>query len=211
MEASHSGRSIGTVSRGRGATGRESASVPPHRHGGTAAWTFVDLSQAILGIRPSFEGLTIDPCVPADFGDFEITRIYRNAVYRIQVKNPEHVEKGIRFYWERGVRDLYRLVSEEPEMLAGALVADKVVGKGAAALLACGKVSGVYALVMSTPARELLEQNGVEVRCKQEVDHIENRSKTDWCPVEKLCRNLNTPEMCVKEIAKFIASQGQNK
>ena len=63
---------------------------------GTAAWTFVDLSQAILGIRPSFEGLTIDPCVPADFGDFEITRIYRNAVYRIQVKNPEHVEKGIR-------------------------------------------------------------------------------------------------------------------
>lgn len=122
-----------------------------------------------------------------------------------------HVEKGIRFYWERGVRDLYRLVSEEPEMLAGALVADKVVGKGAAALLACGKVSGVYAPVMSTPARELLEQNGVEVRCKQEVDHIENRSKTDWCPVEKLCRNLNTPEMCVKEIAKFIASQGQNK
>lgn len=122
-----------------------------------------------------------------------------------------HVKKGIRFYWERGVRDLYRLVSEEPEMLEGALVADKVVGKGAAALLACGKVSGVYALVVSTPARELLEQNGVEVRCKQEVDHIENRSKTDWCPVEKLCRNLNTPEMCVKEIAKFIASQGQNK
>ena len=116
-----------------------------------------------------------------------------------------------RFYWERGVRDLYRLVSEEPEMLAGALVADKVVGKGAAALLAYGKVSGVYALVMSTPARELLEQNGVEVRCKQEVDHIVNRLKTDWCPVEKLCRNLNTPEMCVKEIAKFIASQGQNK
>ena len=38
-----------------------------------------------------------------------------------------------------------------------------------------------------------------------------NRLKTDWCPVEKLCRNLNTPEMCVKEIAKFIASQGQNK
>ena len=102
-------------------------------------------------------------------------------------------------------------ISEEPEMLEGALVADKVVGKGAAALLACGKVSGVYALVVSTPARELLEQNGVEVRCKQEVDHIENRSKTDWCPVEKLCRNLNTPEMCVKEIAKFIASQGQNK
>ena len=74
-----------------------------------------------------------------------------------------HVEKGIRFYWERGVRDLYRLVSEEPEMLAGALVADKVVGKGAAALLACGKVSGVYALVVSTPARELLEQNGGEL------------------------------------------------
>ena len=63
---------------------------------GTAAWTFVDISQYILGIYPTLSGLRIDPCVPADFGDFEVTRFYRGAVYHISVTNPDHVEKGVR-------------------------------------------------------------------------------------------------------------------
>ena len=62
---------------------------------GTAAWTFCNLSQAILGVKPSFEGLCIDPCVPEDFGDFRLTRRFRDAVYHIEVKNPDHVEKGV--------------------------------------------------------------------------------------------------------------------
>ena len=63
---------------------------------GTAAWTFVNISQYILGVRPGYEGLCIDPCVPKDFGDFHLTRKFRGAVYEIDVKNPDHVEKGIR-------------------------------------------------------------------------------------------------------------------
>ncbi|MBQ3392495.1 MAG: glycosyl transferase [Lachnospiraceae bacterium] len=63
---------------------------------GTAAWTFVDISQYILGIYPTLSGLRIDPCVPADFGDFEVTRFYRGATYHISVSNPDHVEKGVR-------------------------------------------------------------------------------------------------------------------
>ena len=62
---------------------------------GTAAWTFVNLSQAILGVQPSYDGLCIDPCVPSDFGDFTLTRKFRGAVYHIEVKNPDHVEKGV--------------------------------------------------------------------------------------------------------------------
>ena len=62
---------------------------------GTAAWTFVNVSQYILGIRPSFEGLEIDPCIPSDLDGFTVTRKYRNAVYHIHVQNPDHVEKGI--------------------------------------------------------------------------------------------------------------------
>ncbi len=62
---------------------------------GTAAWTFVDVSQAILGIQPQFDGLGIDPCVPEDFGDFTITRSFRGATYNIQVQNPDNVQKGI--------------------------------------------------------------------------------------------------------------------
>lgn len=62
---------------------------------GTAAWTFVNLSQAILGICPDYEGLRIDPCVPEDFGDFTITRTFRDAVYHIKIKNPSNVQKGV--------------------------------------------------------------------------------------------------------------------
>ena len=62
---------------------------------GTAAWTFVNISQYILGVYPTHKGLSIDPCVPADFGDFEITRKYRNAVYNISVKQ-NGAQKGIK-------------------------------------------------------------------------------------------------------------------
>ena len=63
---------------------------------GTAAWTFVNVSQYILGVYPTHNGLSIDPCVPKDFGDFELTRKFREGTYNIKVQNPEHVEKGIK-------------------------------------------------------------------------------------------------------------------
>ncbi len=63
---------------------------------GTAAWTFVNISQYILGVYPDYEGLRIDPCVPKEFGDFEITRKFRGGTYHIKVINPDHVEKGVK-------------------------------------------------------------------------------------------------------------------
>lgn len=62
---------------------------------GTAAWTFVNVSQYILGIKPDYNGLKIDPCVPSFVEEFSIQRIFRNAKFDIHVKNPNHVEKGI--------------------------------------------------------------------------------------------------------------------
>lgn len=62
---------------------------------GTAAWTFVNISQYIIGIQPTLGGLRIDPCVPAGFGDFTVTRKYRGVTYRITVENPDDVEKGV--------------------------------------------------------------------------------------------------------------------
>ena len=62
---------------------------------GTSAWPFVNLSQAILGICPDYEGLRIDPCIPEGFGDFTITRIFRDTVYHIQIQNPSNVQKGV--------------------------------------------------------------------------------------------------------------------
>ncbi len=63
---------------------------------GTAAWNYEAATKWILGIRPDFEGLIIDPCIPKEWDGFEVTREFRNATYRINVKNPEHVSKGVK-------------------------------------------------------------------------------------------------------------------
>jgi cellobiose phosphorylase len=62
---------------------------------GTAAWNFVAVSQYILGIRPEFEGLRVDPCIPPKWDGFTVKRKFRNALYEIMVTNPRHVSKGI--------------------------------------------------------------------------------------------------------------------
>jgi len=62
---------------------------------GTAAWTFVNISQYILGVYPTHTGLSVNPCVPSGFGDFTITRQFREGEYTIEVLNPNNVEKGI--------------------------------------------------------------------------------------------------------------------
>ena len=63
---------------------------------GTAAWTFVNVSQHILGVYPTHKGLSVDPCVPKGFGDFELTRKFREGTYNIKVVNPDNVEKGVK-------------------------------------------------------------------------------------------------------------------
>ncbi len=63
---------------------------------GTAAWTFVNISQYILGVYPTHTGLSINPCVPKGFGDFTLTRKFREGTYNIKVVNPDNVEKGIK-------------------------------------------------------------------------------------------------------------------
>ncbi|HOV98918.1 MAG TPA: glycosyl transferase [Bacteroidota bacterium] len=62
---------------------------------GTAAWSFVAISQYILGVHPSFDGLIIDPCIPSSWKEFTVLRRFRNALYRITVKNPKGVQKGV--------------------------------------------------------------------------------------------------------------------
>ena len=63
---------------------------------GTAAWTFVNISQYILGVYPTHTGLSINPCIPEGFGNFELTRKFREGIYNIKVENPDNVEKGIK-------------------------------------------------------------------------------------------------------------------
>lgn len=63
---------------------------------GTAAWNFVAISQYILGVQPDWDGLKIDPSIPAEWDGLTATRQFRGATYDIQVSNPDHVCKGIK-------------------------------------------------------------------------------------------------------------------
>ena len=62
---------------------------------GSATWAFYSASQYILGIRPEYNGITLDPCIPQDWQDFQVTRRFRGKILRITVKNPDKIEKGV--------------------------------------------------------------------------------------------------------------------
>lgn len=63
---------------------------------GTAAWNYYAVTQFILGIKPAYEGLEINPCIPAHWKSFSVKRKFRGAEYHITVKNPDGVCKGVR-------------------------------------------------------------------------------------------------------------------
>ena len=62
---------------------------------GSAGWAYYAATQYLLGVRPEFDSLTVDPCIPADWKEFTVDRIWRGAEYRIRVTNPKGVEKGV--------------------------------------------------------------------------------------------------------------------
>ena len=62
---------------------------------GTASWNFYAVTQYMLGIRPEYDGLLVDPCIPTDWKGFKATRKFRGATYRIEIVNPNGKSKGI--------------------------------------------------------------------------------------------------------------------
>lgn len=63
---------------------------------GSSGWAYFAATRFMLGIRPEFDRLTVDPCIPADWDGFSAVRRWRGAEYRLTVSNPLHVEKGVR-------------------------------------------------------------------------------------------------------------------
>ena len=62
---------------------------------GSAGWAYYAATRFMLGIRPEWDGLTVDPSIPAAWDGFSAVRVFRGATYHIIVKNPEHVQKGV--------------------------------------------------------------------------------------------------------------------
>ncbi len=63
---------------------------------GSAGWNYTAATRWILGVRLTFEGLVVDPCIPANWKEFKVSRRWRGAMFHIAVRNPDGVEKGVR-------------------------------------------------------------------------------------------------------------------
>ncbi|MBQ2504277.1 MAG: glycosyl transferase, partial [Lachnospiraceae bacterium] len=76
--------------------------APSHGEGknswltGTAAWTFTCISQYLLGIQPTLQGLQLNPCIPHDMKGYKLDRTYRGTTYHITFDNAAGVEKGVK-------------------------------------------------------------------------------------------------------------------
>ena len=130
-----------------------------------------------------------------------LVRMLEEGGYSCVIEN----RTGVHTFTRRGVADLYGLCAASPDMLAGARIADKVVGKGAAALMAIGGVSEVYAGVISVPARRLLDEHGIAVA------NINNRAGDGICPVETICSPLQSLNEMYSAIGGFIARMNNDK
>ncbi|MDE6100014.1 MAG: DUF1893 domain-containing protein [Paramuribaculum sp.] len=108
---------------------------------------------------------------------------------------------------ERGVKDLFRILRNNPEILSGATIADKVIGKGAAALMIAGGAAAVYADVISAAAVGLFATAGTSVEFKECVPAIRNRAGTGICPVESLCAGCRTAAECIPLIEQFLLNK----
>lgn len=113
-------------------------------------------------------------------------------------------------YDGHGINDLMKILKNSPRLLDGAAVADKVVGKAAAALLILGEVKAVYAETISEQALQLfaeakkkalsLDYAPIEVSYDKKVEYISNRVGDGWCPLELACKDAVTPKECLQKI-----------
>lgn len=137
----------------------------------------------------------------------ELISMLHTGGYSCVIANGEE----IRTFTQRGVADLYDLLTMEAEFLKGAIIADKVVGKGAAALMILGEIKELYTDVISTKALDLFQKSGVKVDFTQEVPFIWNRNHTGWCPVETMCSEENSAENILPLIRDFLERMRGNK
>ncbi|MDR1343621.1 MAG: DUF1893 domain-containing protein [Prevotellaceae bacterium] len=136
----------------------------------------------------------------------EIVDMLHEGKYSCVIRNGE-----TRTFTRPGVVDVYGLLKNEPAFLKGASVADKVVGKGAAALLALGEVSELYADVISTAALDLLKKTPVKALYREEVPAIKNKLNTGLCPLEAKCAGANSAADILPLIDDFMKEKLQNK
>ncbi|MBO4907284.1 MAG: DUF1893 domain-containing protein [Bacteroidaceae bacterium] len=108
-------------------------------------------------------------------------------------------------FHSKGIIDLYTLITEQPSFLIGGMLADEVIGRGAALLLVKAQAKEVWADMISEPALEVLTAAGIPVSFDKAVPYIINRTQTGMCPVEKITQHVTDPDEAYRLIGQFLA------
>ena len=106
----------------------------------------------------------------------------------------------------RGIYDLLTLINEQPKRLQGAVVADKITGKASASILIAGGIRALFTNVICSPAKQMLENAGVEVYCREEVPMIKNRAGNGQCPMDARLQNIESADEALEVLRDFSAS-----
>ena len=105
---------------------------------------------------------------------------------------------------ERGIRPLLGLLRNDPGLLKGAYIADKVTGRASAWLLVKGGVNMLYTEILSRPAAEVLEENGIAFEFGSMTDGIVNRTGDGPCPMESATAGCTSPEQAIEAIERKL-------
>lgn len=130
-----------------------------------------------------------------------LSEILNKNGYSLVVRNKQG---EISTYTKKGVRDLIWLLDNDPERLQGAEVADKIVGKAAAALMINAKVSSIYAEVLSFNAVPFLTDANIPVKFNTLTNNIQIPENDTRCRLEEIVADANTPQQAEALLRKHF-------
>ena len=112
-----------------------------------------------------------------------------------------------------GIRAALQLHDRQPQLLRGACVVDRIIGRASALVFADGGAAAVYGQVMSRAAQAELQARGIACRAGELVDGIVNRQGTGMCPMEQAVLNITQPEPALaalrQTVARLMAAQAE--
>lgn len=131
-------------------------------------------------------------------------RLYHTHSYTFVIVQADRV---VAFGTRDGVGELLDVVAEAGEILKGAALADKIVGKAVAMVAAHAGITAVYSPLMSEPAVHALQVRGIEAASDRIVPFIQNKRGDGLCPMEQLTLPFSEPAAAVRALATFLAQR----
>lgn len=112
---------------------------------------------------------------------------------------------------ERGIKPMFILATELKEKARGGVLADRVIGKGGAILSGYIGIKELYSKLISQAGIERLEYYNIPYSMDRSCEYIKNRSKTDYCPIEKISMNIENPIVLIEAIKEFFKEMGKGE